>query len=270
MNNSEFIDVSKKLSSLGTGDRIRVPSKKTVIEIVNDIRIALFPEYYPELGKIDVPDILRELYLKLRCQISASLSFSKVSDIDADAAAEEIVRMLPTIKEKLLKDVTAIYEGDPAAVCPEEVILSYPGFFAISIYRIAHEFYKRKIPLLPRLMTEYVHEKTGIDIHAGASIGEYFFIDHGTGIVIGETTTIGDHVKIYQGVTLGAKSFELDENGNPIKGVKRHPDIGNNVIIYANATILGGNTRVGDGAIIGGNVWLINSVPDGAKIYYNN
>ena len=169
-----------------------------------------------------------------------------------------------------MKDVTAIYEGDPAAACPEEVILSYPGFFAISIYRIAHEFYKRKIPLLPRLMTEYVHEKTGIDIHAGATIGEYFFIDHGTGIVIGETTTIGDHVKIYQGVTLGAKSFELDENGNPIKGVKRHPDIGNNVIIYANATILGGSTKVGDGAVIGGNVWLINSVPAGAKIYYNN
>ena len=133
MNNSDFIDVSKKLSSLCADDRVRVPSKKTIIDIVNDIRIALFPEYYPELGAINVPDILRELYLKLRCQISASLSFSKVSGIDADAAAEEIVRMLPTIKEKLLKDVTAIYEGDPAAVGPEEVILSYPGFFAISI-----------------------------------------------------------------------------------------------------------------------------------------
>ena len=270
MNNKDFIDISNELSSIEADRSLRVPSKKTVIDIVKDIRIALFPEYYPELGNIDVPSILRELYLKLRCQISASLSFSKKEDIDSDKAAEEIIRILPEMKNKLMKDVTAIYEGDPAAACPEEVILSYPGFFAISIYRIAHEFYKRKIPLLPRLMTEYVHEKTGIDIHAGATIGEYFFIDHGTGIVIGETTTIGDHVKIYQGVTLGAKSFELDENGNPIKGVKRHPDIGNNVIIYANATILGGSTKVGDGAVIGGNVWLINSVPAGAKIYYNN
>lgn len=270
MNNNDFLDISNRLSLIGNGKSTRVPSKKTVIDIVNDIRIALFPEYYPEVANIDVTSILRELYLKLRCQIAASVDFSATEGIDSDAAADQIVRILPDIKEKLLKDVTAIYEGDPAAVCPEEVILSYPGFFAISIYRIAHEFYKRKIPLLPRLMTEYVHEKTGIDIHAGATIGEYFFIDHGTGIVIGETTTIGDHVKIYQGVTLGAKSFELDENGNPIKGVKRHPDIGNNVIIYANATILGGNTRVGDGAVIGGNVWLINSVPDGAKIYYTN
>ena len=118
-------------------------------------------------------------------------------------------------------------------------------------------------------MTEFAHEKTGIDIHAGAKIGEYFFIDHGTGIVIGETTTIGDHVRIYQGVTLGAKSFELDENGNPIKGTKRHPDIGNNCIIYANATILGGNTKIGDGVVVGGNVWLTHSVPAGQVIYYN-
>ena len=270
MNDFDFYRIADNLNAVGKTADSHVPSKKTVIDIVRDIRLALFPEYYPEYGVIDIPSVLRELYLKLRCQIAASSAFSKVENIDSDAVAREIIELLPEMKEKLLKDVSAIYEGDPAAVCPEEVILSYPGFFAISIYRIAHEFYKRKIPLLPRLMTEYVHEKTGIDIHAGAEIGEYFFIDHGTGIVIGETTTIGHHVKIYQGVTLGAKSFELDENGNPIKGVKRHPDIGNNVIIYANATILGGSTKVGDGAVIGGNVWLINSVPAGAKIYYNN
>ena len=270
MENIDFERIANSLSSIGDGKITHVPSKKTVIDIVKDIRLVLFPEYYPEYGYIDIPGVLRELYLKLRCQIAASLACSGIDNIDSDAITREIIELLPPMKEKLLKDVAAIYEGDPAAACPEEVILSYPGFFAISIYRIAHEFYKRKIPLLPRLMTEYVHEKTGIDIHAGATIGEYFFIDHGTGIVIGETTTIGDHVKIYQGVTLGAKSFELDENGNPIKGVKRHPDIGNNVIIYANATILGGNTRVGDGAVIGGNVWLIRSVPENAKIYYTN
>ena len=172
------------------------------------------------------------------------------------------------IKEKLMKDIRALYDGDPAAVCTEEVVLSYPGFYAVLVYRIAHEFYIRKIPFLSRMMTEYAHQKTGIDIHAGATIGEYFFIDHGTGIVIGETTTIGDHVKLYQGVTLGAKSFELDDNGNPIKGIKRHPDIGNNVIIYANATILGGNTRIGDGAVIGGNVWLTASVEPNTVVYY--
>ena len=173
------------------------------------------------------------------------------------------------IKEALIKDVQAIYEGDPAARSPEEIILSYPGFYAISIYRIAHEFYSLGIPCISRVMTEFAHEKTGIDIHAGATIGEYFFIDHGTGIVIGETTTIGNNVKIYQGVTLGAKSFELDADGNPIKGIKRHPDIGNNCVIYANATILGGNTRIGDGCVIGGNVWLTHSVDAGQVIYYN-
>ena len=175
---------------------------------------------------------------------------------------------IPRLKDHLIKDVQAIYEGDPAARAPEEVILSYPGFYAISIYRIAHEFYIRKIPYIARLMTEFAHEKTGIDIHAGATVGERFFIDHGTGIVIGETTTIGNNVKIYQGVTLGAKSFELDSDGNPVKGIKRHPDIGNNCVIYANATILGGRTRIGDGAIIGANVWITSSVAPGETVYY--
>lgn len=266
----DFSVTAKKIKELSRVTADAVPSKQTVISIVEDMRIILFPEYFPEFGIVDTEAKLSELYLKLCEQISASMRFSGKSDADTDSVAKEITEFLPSIKEMLLKDVVAIYEGDPAAVSPEEVILSYPGFFAITIYRIAHEFYKRKIPLLPRLMTEYVHEKTGIDIHAGAEIGEYFFIDHGTGIVVGETTTIGDRVKIYQGVTLGARSFELDADGNPVKGVKRHPDIGNNVIIYANATILGGNTRIGDNAIIGANVWLTHSVEDGAKVYYNN
>ena len=136
------------------------------------------------------------------------------------------------------------------------------------VYRIAHVLYEMKVPIIPRMMTEFVHQKTGIDIHAGAKIGEYFFIDHGTGIVIGETTVIGDHVKLYQGVTLGAKSFELDEDGNPVKGIKRHPNIGSHVVIYANATILGGNTTIGDHCTIGGNVWLTSSVEPGRTVYY--
>ena len=179
------------------------------------------------------------------------------------------IERLPKIKQLLIKDIEAIYEGDPAAKCHEEVLICYPGFYAISIFRLAHELYTLKVPLIPRVMTEYAHEKTGIDIHAGATVGEYFFIDHGTGIVIGETTTIGNHVKIYQGVTLGAISFELDENGAPVKNIKRHPDIGNNVVIYANATILGGNTKIGDNCVIGGNTWLTHSVEEGSTIYYN-
>ncbi|MBQ8321762.1 MAG: serine acetyltransferase [Clostridia bacterium] len=248
-----------------------VPSRIEVIKIVKKIQHLMFPDYFalPEdIGKKQ-EELLSEIFLLLKRQLTASYSFfDEDSIVDTESVAYEILDTLPSVKAKLIKDVIALYEGDPAARSPEEVILSYPGFYAISIYRIAHEFYVRKIPYIARLMTEFAHEKTGIDIHAGATIGEYFFIDHGTGIVIGETTTIGNRVKIYQGVTLGAKSFELDDDGNPIKGTKRHPDIGNGVVIYANATILGGNTKIGDGCIIGGNVWLTHSVPAGETVYY--
>lgn len=251
-----------------------IPSRKAIISILKNIQCLMFPDYFhlqENDGKTSM-QVLDELFESLEEQITASFAFC--SDCDdykpcAEELAYEIISLIPLIKESLIKDVQAIYEGDPAARAPEEVILSYPGFYAISIYRIAHEFYIRNIPYIARLMTEFAHEKTGIDIHAGATIGEYFFIDHGTGIVIGETTTIGDHVRIYQGVTLGAKSFELDEDGNPVKGIKRHPDIGNNCIIYANATILGGNTKIGDGVVVGGNVWLTHSVPAGKVVYYN-
>lgn len=250
-----------------------IPQRKEIIAIIKNIQSLMFPDYFhleENNGKTSL-EVLLGVHRRLVVQIGAAYAFCAEceSDVDAESLASEIAEAIPRIKEALIKDVQAIYEGDPAARSPEEIILSYPGFYAISIYRIAHEFYIRRIPYLARLMTEYAHEKTGIDIHAGATIGEYFFIDHGTGIVIGETTTIGDHVRIYQGVTLGAKSFELDEDGNPVKGVKRHPDIGNNCIIYANATILGGNTRIGDGCVIGGNVWLTHSVPAGEVVYYN-
>jgi serine O-acetyltransferase len=232
----------------------------------------MFPSYYQrEENRMKSRDeILYAVFHALKRQIGASFSLEDKNHIvDTEEMALSLLAKLPVIQETLYKDIEALYEGDPAAKSREEVVLSYPGFYAISIFRIAHELYLLGIPYLPRMMTEFAHEKTGIDIHAGATIGEYFFIDHGTGIVIGETTTIGDHVRIYQGVTLGAKSFELDEDGNPIKGVKRHPDIGNNTVIYANAPILGGNTKIGNGCVIGGNVWLTRSVADGEVVYYN-
>ena len=247
------------------------PSRKEVISIIKNIQSVMFPEYFilEENRGMSKFEVLDSIFIKLKRQITASYAFGgREMTKDTESLAYEILSLIPTIKEKLIKDIQAIYEGDPAARSPEEVILSYPGFYAISIYRLAHEFYVRDIPFIGRLMTEFAHEKTGIDIHAGATIGEHFFIDHGTGIVIGETATIGDRVKIYQGVTIGAKSFELDENGNPVKGIKRHPDIGSDVVIYAGATILGGTTHIGDGAVIGGNVWLTHSVLPGKTVIY--
>ena len=251
---------------------VMVPSRNEAIKIIKKMQSLMFPEYFrisDDRGK-SREKLIDELFLLLKRQLTSAYAFfDEDTLVDTEAVAYSVLSSLPSIKEMLMKDVIAIYEGDPAARSPEEIILAYPGFYAISIYRIAHELYARKIPYMPRIMTEFAHEKTGIDIHAGATIGEYFFIDHGTGIVIGETTTIGNRVKIYQGVTLGAKSFELDEDGNPVKGIKRHPDIGNNCVIYANATILGGNTKIGDGAVIGGNVWLTRSVAPGEIVYYS-
>ena len=187
----------------------------------------------------------------------------------ADAAVCAFMDSLPEVMRLLNTDIEAAYLGDPAARGKTEIMLAYPSFEAVSIFRLAHSLHTLGVPLIPRMMTEYAHQKTGIDIHPGATVGESFFIDHGTGVVIGETCTIGHHVKLYQGVTLGAKSFEMDENGNPVKGIKRHPDIGNHVVIYAGATILGGNTFIGDDSVIGGNVWLTHSVPAGSKVYNN-
>ena len=215
-------------------------------------------------------ELLLNIYNRLAAQIEGACEFNgTVMDKTPRQLCDEFIEQLPKVKRLLIKDIEAIYEGDPAAKCHQEVLICYPGFYAISIYRLANVLYRLKVPLIPRIMTEFAHEKTGVDIHAGATIGEYFCIDHGTGIVIGETTTIGDRVKIYQGVTLGAKSFKVDENGNPVKDIKRHPDIGNNVVIYANATILGGDTKIGDNCVIGGNTWLTKSVESGKVVYYN-
>ena len=183
---------------------------------------------------------------------------------------ERIIRALldrlPEVQRQLQTDLEAAYAGDPAATSLDEILLCYPAFTAIGTYRLAHILYCQHVPLLPRVMTEYAHRLTGIDIHPGAVIGDSFFIDHGTGVVIGETTTIGCRVKLYQHVTLGAKSFDVGENGALIKGIKRHPDIGNRVVIYSGATILGGDTRIGDDCVIGGNVWLTHSVEAGKMV----
>ena len=190
--------------------------------------------------------------------------------ISSSLRSEEIVRSLlenlPEVERQLKSDLVAAYQGDPAAKSIDEVILCYPAFTAISTYRLAHILYRENVPLLPRMMTDYAHRLTGIDIHPGASIGDSFFIDHGTGVVIRETTTIGTNVKLYQHVTLGAKSFEVGEDGTLVKGIKRHPDIGDRVVIYSGATILGGETQIGNDCIIGGSVWLTHSIPAGKMV----
>ena len=187
---------------------------------------------------------------------------------DAAGAAEAFVAAIPEFRRLVATDVEAAYEGDPAATSTTEVVLAYPGVYAVSVHRLAHVLYCLKVPILPRMMSEIAHSKTGIDIHPGASIGERFFIDHGTGVVVGETTVIGRNVKLYQGVTLGALSFDKDpETGMLVKGVKRHPEVGDNVVIYANATILGGETKIGHDSEIGGSVWLISSVPPNSRVY---
>ena len=186
----------------------------------------------------------------------------------AAGVAEAFMKKLPEIRKTLQEDISAAYDGDPAAMSKIEVAMAYPGLFAITVHRVAHVLYSLNVPLLPRVMSEYAHSKTGIDIHPGASIGERFFIDHGTGVVIGETCVIGRNVKIYQGVTLGALSFPKDEKtGILVKGIKRHPNVEDNVVIYAGATILGGDTVIGHDSEIGGNVWLMQSIPPFSRVY---
>ena len=186
---------------------------------------------------------------------------------DAKEIVDDFVAALPEVRRLVETDVQAAYDGDPAATSRMEVVMAYPGLYAVTIHRLAHVLYKLKVPIIPRVMSELAHSKTGIDIHPGATIGERFFIDHGTGVVIGETTIIGRNVRLYQGVTLGGLSFDKDSNGALVKGLKRHPNIEDNVVIYANATILGGDTTIGHDSEIGGNVWIKESVPPYSRVY---
>ncbi len=238
--------------------------KDQVVRLIEYLRSVMYPEVFGEC--INGPCQNENASEDARSLLSAVLSRLVKDGRDPRSLSDELIAKLPEIRDTLETDIQAAYEGDPAARSREEIMLAYPGFEAISIFRLAHELYKMNVPILPRMMTEYAHRNTGIDIHPGASIGRYFFIDHGTGVVVGETTTIGDHVKLYQGVTLGARSFKLNADGTPVKGIKRHPDIGNWVVIYADATILGGETKIGDHCVIGGNIWLTHSVEAGKKV----
>ena len=257
-------------------DGVNLPAQGSVNQLAADCMHLLFPGYFEEspLTEKEVPALVGRLLgaidKRLAAEIGKCLRFAKISE-PAQQARELTTAFLaqfPELRRIIKTDVDAAYAGDPAARSVEEIILAYPCVLAISLQRLAHVLYHLKVPLLPRMLTEYGHERTGCDIHPGARLGEHFFIDHGTGVVIGETATVGAHVKLYQGVTLGAKSFEVDEDGRPIKGVKRHPDIGDHVTIYAHATILGGDTRVGAHSIIGSNVWLMKSIPDESVAYF--
>ncbi|MCR2033003.1 serine O-acetyltransferase [Anaerofustis stercorihominis] len=280
---SQVVNINQKeltdegISGFGT--------KLRVTDIIKNLEAGLFPTIYEKdldnkefiniyvrkrlnMAAMELNGIIREVFINMCDKLEKDKNCDKCTK-KADEATIKFMESIPKVREILSTDIVAAYNGDPAAMSIEEILLSYPYLEAITIQRLAHELFLLEVPLIPRIMTEYAHARTGIDIHPGAKIGKYFFIDHATGVVIGETCVIGDNVKLYQGVTLGAKSFELDDDGNPVKGVKRHPNIEDNVIIYSGATILGGNTTVGEGSIIGGNVWLTTSVPKNSRVYNN-
>lgn len=276
---SKIAETYKGDSGINFIDVSDLPVRDKIVEILDSLTEVLFPGYTGKRTvtksniKFMVGDILCEVYTELCGQIERAYKHrcrmekcdSKGCRQAAQEATEYLFGQLPRIREILKGDVEAAFDGDPAAKSYEEIVISYPCIVAIATYRIAHELFVREVPLIPRIMSECAHSKTGIDIHPGATIGDNFFIDHGTGVVIGETAIIGNKVKIYQGTTLGAMSFPKDERGKIIKGGKRHPTIEDNVTIYAEATILGDIT-VGQGSIIGGNVWVKKSVPSGVTV----
>ncbi|MBE0558136.1 MAG: serine acetyltransferase, partial [Proteobacteria bacterium] len=256
-----------------------LPSRQVIGEIIESLRSVLFPGYFgfselkAESLRFHVGSTLDHIRRDLQEQIKRGLCFSceegpgclPVCDGKARELTGEFLRLLPKVQRLLARDVRAAYDGDPAAANQDEVIFCYPGLVAITNYRLAHELHLLGVPIIPRMITELAHSATGIDIHPGARIGEHFFIDHGTGVVIGETCIIESRVRLYQGVTLGAKSFQLDSHGNPVRGIDRHPVVEDDVTIYSGATILG-RVTIGSGSVIGGNVWLVHSVPPGSRI----
>ena len=282
--------IEKVLSSFGKEDIANhigahpLPSKTQVAEILDDFFAILFPGYYGRqdltwenmkfhIGlKIDelFAKLVREFWKAIRHECKRLGSACAHCDETSEREALALLEKIPALRTLLAEDVQAAFDGDPAAKSYDEVIISYPAIVAIATHRIAHEIHLRKIPLIPRIMSELAHGRTGIDIHPGAQIGRRFFIDHGTGVVVGETTQIGDDVKIYQGVTLGALSFPKDACGKLMRGVKRHPTIQDKVTIYSGATILGGDTVIGKGAVIGGNVWLTHSVDAGTRVIFSD
>jgi len=259
-----------------------LPSRDVIIEISKQLRQLLFPGYFGkknfegEIREYHVGELLTNIFEALREQITFALkhqvnqqddfNYADVSD-KANQICFEFLNRIPKIREYLATDVQAAFDGDPAATSKDEIIFSYPGILAMSIYRLAHELYLLSVPLIPRILSEYSHNITGIDIHPGAEIGKYFFIDHGTGVVIGETSVIGKNVKIYQGVTLGALSTR---GGQSLRGVRRHPTLEDGVTVYSGASILGGETVIGASVVIGSNVFITKSVPNGTKVSIKN
>lgn len=262
-------------------DTFRCPDKEKVVEIIEKLQKVLFPGYFRNKAyhfytvennlRILVEDILYNLTKQISMFLRYLPKYEEAEyQVCMDRAQELSIQFLskiPEIREYVETDVQAEFDGDPAAFNIDEIIFSYPGLYAIMVYRLAHIFYELKVPLLPRIMTEYAHSKTGIDIHPGATIGRYFFIDHGTGIVVGETTIIGDNVKVYQGVTIGALSTR---GGQKLRNKKRHPTIEDNVTIYSGASILGGDTVIGRNSVIGGNTFITQSVPPDCNVSIKN
>jgi serine O-acetyltransferase len=262
-------------------DRHSLPSHAEIVRVLMTIHELLFPGYIGAQGltgaslQLRVESRMSWLYEIMTEQIHRAIRHGRsrsdeehceVTDKEATDCAACFLAELPRLRELLATDVEASYEGDPAATCFDEIIFSYPSIYAVMVYRLAHVLHTMRIPLIPRIMTEHAHYRTGIDIHPGTEIGSHFFIDHGTGVVIGGTARIGNNVKLYQGVTLGAFSFDKDASGELIRNTKRHPTIEDDVVIYAGATILGGETVIGRGSVIGGNVWLTHSVPPGTRV----
>ena len=250
------------------GPSAKMPDRLKIIEILHDIRRVMFPGYFGTENPAYVSlhsfagSRLAKIFEALHEQIRTALLYQGLEDTSEEVTLK-FIEKLPEIQRVVLTDVDAAYEGDPAAGSKEEIIFSYPGLYATFVYRIAHELYNLNVPFIPRIMSEHAHSKAGIDINPGAQIGEYFFIDHGTGIVIGETTVIGNHVKLYQGVTLGALSTM---KGQGLSGVKRHPTIEDHVVIYSNASILGGDTVIGKNSVVAGNTFVTQSIPEDSKV----
>lgn len=268
-----ILDSYRESGGINHLDRANLPSKKAVAKLSEDMLHLLFPGFFSEeaVSSEELPSAAQELIDQIAGQLESAIAVSLREDAEkqsegdllkkAVSITERFFAGIPSVRALLKTDVEAAYAGDPAARSLEEIVLAYPGLEAVAIQRVAHLLYKEEVPLLPRMMTEWAHSRTGIDIHPGASIGSHFFIDHGTGVVIGETCEIGNRVKLYHGVTLGARSFQKDEQGTIIKGLRRHPRVEDDVVIYPNGIILGGDTVIGARSTIGANVFLMKSVP---------
>ena len=268
-----ILDSYRESGGINHVDRSNLPSKKAVFSLCDDLLHLLFPGFFSDeaVSSVELPEAAQEIVDQIASQLESSIAVSlrisnegKTDDQlreEAVAITERLFAGIPAVRAMLKTDVEAAFAGDPAARSLEEIVLAYPGLEAVAIQRVAHLLYREEVPLLPRMMTEWAHGRTGIDIHPGASIGSHFFIDHGTGVVIGETCVIGDRVKLYHGVTLGARSFQKDEQGAIIKGLRRHPHVEDDVTIYPNGIILGGDTTIGARSTIGANVFLMKSVP---------